>query len=119
MYAGFAGLAGGGDVGEYVRRFYDPGCEYYPLEESGPVRGHDELIRWNGDWFEVWDELDVELVDLVPAGEKVVTEVKVEGRGNKSGLEVSQAFFHAFELRNGRIFRMYEYETREEALKQL
>ena len=116
MYAGFASLSRGGDVGEYVQEFYDPACEYYPLEESGAIRGHDELIRWNSRWFEVWDELDVELEEVVPAGDSLMTKVRVEGRAGQSGLEVSQSFFHLFELRNGKILRMHEYESRDDAL---
>ena len=116
MYARFAALVFGADVADYVREFYDPECEYYPLEESEPVRGHDELIRWNSRWFEVWDTFDVELREAIPRGEKCVTDIRIEGRGSGSGLEVDQPFFHVFEFRDGKIFRMHEYETREAAL---
>ena len=117
MYAGFASLASGADVEAYVREFWDPACEYHPLEESDPVRGHDDLIRWNDRWFEVWDTIDVELREVTPVGGKLVTEFKLEGRATASGLEVSQPFCHVLELRDGRIFRMYEYESRDEALE--
>ena len=116
MYAGFASLARGGDVDEYVREFYDPACEYYPLEEADAIRGHDELIRWNSRWFEVWDELDVELEEVSRVGDKLMTKIRVEGRASQSGLEVSQPFFHLFELRDGKIFRMHEHESRDDAL---
>ena len=117
MYAGFAALGRSGDVDTYVREFYDSACEYYPLEESGPVRGHDELILWNTRWFEAWDALDVQLDDVVSVGDKLMTEIRVEARGGASGLTVSRSFFHVFELRDGKISRMYEYETRPEALQ--
>jgi ketosteroid isomerase-like protein len=117
MYAGFAALMRGADVAAYVRTFYDPACEYYPVEESDPIRGHDELIRWNSRWFEAWDAFDVELEDVVPVGDKLMTEIRVEGRGGGSGLEVGRSFFHLFEMREGKIFRMHEYETRRDALQ--
>lgn len=117
MYSGFGALMRGGDVGAFVRAHYDPDCEYYPVEESDPSRGHDEVIRWISRWFEAWDAFDVELEDVVRVGDRLMTEVRVEGRGSGSGLEVSKSFFHLFELRRGKILRMYEYETRRDALQ--
>ena len=117
MYAAFGSLSRGGDVEAYVREFWDPACEYHPLEESDPIRGYDQLIRWNSRWFEVWDSIDVDLRDVVPVDGKLVTEFRLEGRAGASGLEVSQPFSHVIEMRDGRIFRMYEYESRDEALQ--
>jgi ketosteroid isomerase-like protein len=65
----------------------------------------------------VWDALDVQLDDVVSVGDKLMTEVRVEGRGGGSGLEVSRSFFHVFELRDGKISLMHEYESRPEALQ--
>lgn len=116
MYSRFAALVSGADVADYVREFFHPECEYHPVEESEPVCGHDEMIRWNSRWFEVWDTFASEPGEAIPVGERLVTEVHIEGRGSGSGLEVDERFFHVFEFRDGTILRMHEYETREAAL---
>ena len=117
MYEGFATLSRGADVDAYVRRFFHPACEYFPVEESEPVRGHDEMIRWNKRWLDVWQAIDVEVTDVTTVGDRVLTEIKLKGQGGTSGLDVSQTFFHLFELRDGKIARMDEYSTRQEALE--
>lgn len=117
MYAAFSTLAEGGDVVSYVHAFYHPDCEYQPVEEQGPVRGHDALVRWNGRWFEVWDEFRAEIDEVVDTGDAVVTGITVHGRGDSSGIEITQRLFHVSEVRDGRIVRMAEYVDRAQALE--
>lgn len=116
MYAGFASLSEGRDVRRYVEAFYDPDCEYRPVEEAGTVRGHEELVRWNERWFESWASLDVEVVEIGRHGERSVAEVIVRARGAGSEMDVAQRIFHVFELRDGKILRMGEYLDRDEAV---
>ena len=117
MYAAFSTLAEGGDVASYVDAFYHPECEYHPIEEQDVVRGRDALVRWNRRWFEVWDEFQAQIDEVIETPDAVVTGITVQGRGDNSGIEISQRLFHVSELRDGRILRMQEYVDRAQALE--
>jgi ketosteroid isomerase-like protein len=116
MYAAFSELAEGADVETYVSTYFDPACEYHPVEEDEPIRGHDELIGWNRRWFDAWDALRAHAAELTEVEGAVIARVEVEGRGSASGTPVAQSFFHVIELRDGRIGRMREYLDEREAL---
>ena len=67
MYAGFSGLAHGGEIASFVAEHWDPECEYKPVEETVTIRGHDALIRWTERWLEVWDEYRDEIEEIIDA----------------------------------------------------
>jgi ketosteroid isomerase-like protein len=118
VYAAFSGLAEGGDITWYVKTFYAPDCEYYPVEEEEAVQGHDALVAWNQRWFEAWDGFQVDVDELIEAREGVIfTALTVHGHGAGSGVQVDQRFSHVFELRDGRVWRVREYTERAEALE--
>jgi ketosteroid isomerase-like protein len=117
MYAGFSGLAHGGEIASFVAEHWDPECEYKPVEETVTIRGHDALIRWTERWLEVWDEYRDEIDEIIDADGIVVAAIRVHGRGRESRLEISQRLFHVMELRDRRILRMREYLNRYQALE--
>jgi ketosteroid isomerase-like protein len=43
--------------------------------------------------------------------------VRLTGRGVASGVEIDQRFFQVYAVRNGKIIRMVEFVTRDEALE--
>ena len=117
MYAAFGGLAGGGDIASYVATHWAPDAEYDPIEETGTIRGRDELVRWHERWFEAWDEFRAEVDEIIEAGDVVVAAITVHGRGGQSGTTITQRLFHVCETRDGKLSRMGEYSDRETALK--
>lgn len=51
--------------------------------------GHEGVRRWSRDFYEAWENVEAELVDLIEAdGDKVVVVLNYRGRGRVSGLEV-------------------------------
>jgi ketosteroid isomerase-like protein len=117
VYAAFSGLAQGGEIASYVARHFDPDCEYRPVEEASTIRGHAALIRWVERWLEAWDDAWDEVDEIIEAGEIVVAAIRVHGRGQLSGMEISQRLFDVFELRDGRVVRIREYLDPEQALE--
>lgn len=117
MYADFNELAGGGDVAAYVATHYDPQVEYEPVEEAETVRGRDALVRWTERWLEAWEEFRATPDEIVVSEGAIFSAVSVEGRGGESGTEISQPFFHVFELRDGKIRRITEFFERGPALE--
>ena len=116
MYDGFSTLAGGADVGAYVRAHFDPEIEYGPVDEIEPIRGHRAMVAWNERWFEAWDEFTAHVGELAEMGEAILTGITIRGRGGESGIEIDLRIFHVIELRGGLIVRMREYLERDQAL---
>jgi ketosteroid isomerase-like protein len=118
LYDGFGPLALGGDVRSYVAAHYSLDIEYHPVEEEEPVRGHDAMIGWIQRWFEVWDEMGVDLNEILePKNDVVITTITIRGRGAASDVQVDQRFFHVCDMRNGKVLRMREYLERYQALE--
>ena len=117
MYRSFNTLAAGGDIEAYVREMWDPDCEYQPVEEQEPIRGHEALVRWHERWFEAWSEFHADVDELIPREQVVMAAINVRGVGAESSTEVSQRMFNVCECRNGKILRMQEYLERDDALE--
>jgi len=117
VYAAFNGLARSGGVDSYVETHFHPDCEYQPVEEAGAVHGHGALTSWIARWLEAWEDAWDEIIEVIASGRMVVATIRVHGRGRKSGMEISQKLFDVHELRDGKLARIREYLTREEALE--
>ena len=117
VYAAYSGLAQGGEISPYVTTHFDSDCEYRPVEEASPIRGHDALIRWIERWLEAWDDAWDEIDEIIETGETVVATIRVHGRGRKSGMKISQRLFDVFELRHGKILRIREYLRPDQAME--
>jgi ketosteroid isomerase-like protein len=116
-YAWLGLLAEGGEVREWALTYFDPNCEYWPVEEVDAVSGHDALIGWIERWLDAWSSYSEEVEEIIDGGEIVVAAISINGRGRTSGVEISQRFFHVIEMRDGRILRMREYLDRDQALE--
>ena len=51
-YASFSRLAEGDGIHAHVLSYFDPNCEYWPVEEIDAIRGHEALIEWIERWIE-------------------------------------------------------------------
>jgi ketosteroid isomerase-like protein len=117
QYASFSRLAERDEIHSHVLGYFDPNCEYRPVEEIDAIRGHEALIEWIERWLEAWSSFRAEVEEIIDGGELVVAEVSTSGRGRTSGVEIRQRFFHVFEMREGRILREGEYLDRDSALE--
>jgi ketosteroid isomerase-like protein len=118
LYDGFGPLAHGGDVRSYVAEHYNVDCDYCPVEEEEAIRGREAVVAYIQRWFEVWDEMTVDVDEIVePRDGLVMTAVTFHGRGAASDVYVDQRFFHVCHMRDGKVVRMREYLERSEALE--
>ena len=117
QYATFRQIFEGGEVHSWVLGYFDPNCEYRPVEEVDPIRGHEALFEWTERWIEAWSSYSDQIEEIIDAGESVFAAVSTSARGRTSDLEIRQQFFHVFEIRDGRIVRMREYLDRGPALE--
>lgn len=96
-------------------QLFHPDVEWRPTE--GTYHGLEGVAAHLVEWLEPWEEHSLEAVRFSELGERVVAEVHITARGQSSGMEIDQRFFHLYTLEAGRIRRMDEYVTREEAVK--
>jgi ketosteroid isomerase-like protein len=68
-------------------------------------------------WLEAWEDWQIEVEELVDAGERVVAIVRQRGRSKTTGLPVDMRFAMVWTLRNGKQMRMQMYADSEEALE--
>jgi ketosteroid isomerase-like protein len=107
-----------GDLDEMLGRMH-PDFEWTPLETS-PVarvyRGHAQVRRYVEDWIGTFESLRLELEDPTQVADRVVVEVRGQGRGRASGVELETRFCQVWTVRQGAAVAMEEHATREQAL---
>jgi ketosteroid isomerase-like protein len=72
-------------------RYYDPSIEWTSTGdyiEAATYRGHDGLRRYFGTMEDEFEDLRFEPVELIDAGEQMISSVRFTGRGNSSGAPV-------------------------------
>jgi ketosteroid isomerase-like protein len=88
------------------------------LTEGSVARGLPEVQQaFERDDFEAWDEIRLEPVEFIDAGDQVVTLVHEVRRGRGSGVEVTVDTAVVCELRAGRVARIQGYMDRAAALE--
>ena len=109
-----------GDV-DVLMTLYDPACEWdnrgLPIDPH-TYRGHDELQRAVNDWFANWTEFRVEIGELTQLADDAFFIVgRGEGVGRGGGVPVQlPEIFQVVTTRAGRILRVANYVSRDDAL---
>ena len=86
-------------------------------DDHGPIHGPDELKAYLGEWFEMFEEFRVVPTELIDAGgDDVIAVVDFGGRTKGSDVEISQTAAIVYTLRDGKVVRGREFNTREEAV---
>jgi ketosteroid isomerase-like protein len=108
-----------GDV-EGVVAFLDPEIEwrgYTHIPESGTLQGRDDVKMWLERFLDAWEELNIEVTELIEAGDEVVALVRFRGSGKGSGVPVEGGTdAHVWTVRDGRIAAVTLYQGTQEAL---
>ena len=101
-------------------RYYHPEVEWTSTEdyiERATYRGHEGLRRYFGTMEEQFNDLRIDPVELIDAGEQVVGSVRFTGRGKASGAPVELTLISVGSLRDGLIFRIRNYPDMASALE--
>ena len=98
-----------------VLGLFDPEVEWSPTE--GTSHGIEGPASSVAEWLEPWEDHRIEAEEFAEAGDQVLAVVRLIGRGAASGMEIDQRFFQVYAVRNGKIIRMVEFVTRDEALE--
>jgi ketosteroid isomerase-like protein len=89
--------------------------EEYPV--AGTWRGLEGVRGFAEEWLEAWEEFRVVPEEFIEGGDAVVAKVRYWGRGRGSGVEVTDLWFYAYRLRDGRVISWRPYTDRAEALE--
>ena len=87
------------------------------LDDIGVFHGHDAMRRYYGEWEETFDEVSIEVEELIVAGDKVVAAVRSVAKMKGSDAKINIRYAVVLSFREGKISKGREYLTREEALE--
>ena len=110
-------------VREMLGNAYSPDIELTTLaiplglDVSDSYRGLDGMVDYLRTWLEPFSEYHVENLDYVDAGECVLVPSRQWGVGSGSGARVELELTTLYEVRDGRITRVHQYDTMDEALE--
>ena len=104
--------------GDYdrVAGFHDPHIVVVTLED-GAVYGNDAVLANYERWDEAWEEAETTLEEVIGHGDRVFVAARFHARGRASGVEVETSIYEVWTVRNGKVLRIDEYATRDEALE--
>ena len=110
-------------VREMLGNAYSPDIELTTLaiplglDVSNSYRGLDGLVEYLRTWLEPFSEYVVNTLDYIEAGDCVLVPSRQFGVGAGSGARVELELTTLSELRDGKIVRVHQYDTVEEALE--
>ena len=108
-------------IREMLGQAYSPDVELTTLASglgSGVgefYRGLDGVARYLREWLEPFSEYHVENLDYIDAGDCVLVPSRQWGVGSGSGARVEIELTTLLELRDGRVIRIEQFDTLEEA----
>jgi ketosteroid isomerase-like protein len=109
-----------GDV-EGVLAFLDPEIEwrgYTHIPESGALEGREEVREWLERFLDAWEELEIEVTEVLEAGDQVVALVGFRALGKGSGIQVEGGVdAHVWTVRGGHAVAVTFYQGTRDALK--
>lgn len=80
------------------------------------MHGHDGIARFLANQMDAFEELRIEPLEFVDAGDRVVVPVRFGGRARYTGMEVVFAVVHVVTVRDGRSARTDMFREVDQAL---
>jgi ketosteroid isomerase-like protein len=76
---------------------------------GGRFHGHGGMAEGSARWFGAWEDYEVEFLEYIDAGEKVVVHYRQRGRGKGSGAPVEMEATQVWTLEGGKatVVEMY------------
>jgi ketosteroid isomerase-like protein len=110
---------------DWLDEYFDPEIEWHDTPtypSAGVYVGREALARHAAEYEEAWADWGVEIEDIRAAGDRVVARFRYQGVGKQSGVPITggletPATGAVFELRGGRILRVVQFDSYDEALE--
>jgi ketosteroid isomerase-like protein len=103
-----------------IERLWTPDCVLRPsgiLPESAEMHGHDGIARFTENQMEAFDELQVEPLEYLDAGDRVVVPIRFGGKARYTGMDVRFEVVHVVTVRDGKVARTDMFRNKREALE--
>ena len=97
----------------------DPDVELHEWREAPGAqsyRGPDGVRAAIDSWFETWEWMQVEIAEIVDAGDHVLVVLDQRAKGSGSGAEVEIRSHNVYTFRDGKVVRIELFIDREPAL---
>ena len=94
-------------------------AEHSELPEAGSYQGAATIRSFLEHFLESWEQFHQEIEDEIVRGHCVLLFIRLEARGQGSGIEVNSRYAHLWQLRDGRGTHVDAYYDREQALAAL
>ena len=99
---------------------FEPDFEWHTrddLPDAGVRKGYEGTVRLRDEWVEAFDDMHVDLDELIDAGDRVIAVTRLCGSLRGSGHELDVQETQVWKMRDGRATEVRAYLTRSEALE--
>jgi ketosteroid isomerase-like protein len=87
--------------------------------DPGTYTGHEGIEQYWAQWRAAVGQLSFQIEEMIDAGNSVVIVARRQGRGEHSGLQVSDRVIQVFEFEGEKCSRVREYYDRDAALSSI
>ena len=87
--------------------------------DPGTYRGYEGVERYWAQWRAAVGQLNFRVEEMIDAGDDVVVVARRQGRGEHSGLQISDRVIQVFHFEGDRCTSVHEYYDRDAALGSL
>jgi ketosteroid isomerase-like protein len=110
---------------DWLAEFFDPEIEWHDVPtypSAGVYVGREAFGRHAAEFEDAWADWGIEIEDIRAADDRVVARIRYRGVGKHSGAPITggletPATGAVFELRGGRILRVVQFVSHDEALE--
>ena len=111
-------------TGELVERITAPEfvwdmSTFHGWPERQTYEGPEGTREFLTDWVGAWEDWQLEVRELIDAGDDVVAILHQSGRSKTTGLEVDMDFAQVWTIKDGKQTRMRMYADPDEALREV
>lgn len=103
---------------ESARAAYDPRAVLIqPVIDTPVMHGIDAIERGVESWRRSWENYEIQVEELIDAGETVLVAVRQRGVGKDTGVKVELVGYGVHTLRNSKIIRAEWFNDRDKAFE--
>ena len=106
---------------EAWRDYFAPDVVWDTSESGMPwadvFYGHEGVERFFRDWLGTWRDFELATREYLDAGDAVVIVFRQRGTGRGSGVRIERDFYAVYDLRDSKVVRFRQYESRDQALE--
>ena len=88
-----------------------------PDHAGETYRGHEGVARATRTWLQPYEELAIELEEIVGSGERLVSTHRFRAAGRHTGIKTELRYAYVWTFRDGRVIHIRSFREPEQALE--